>query len=560
MRRTILAGAAAIAVAAAGLVAAPAGAADVTPLEVVVTNRGGGPLYGAEVAVRQGGAVVASGESDARGRLTTNLPTGTYQVTVTFADGCVAIAPGVSDVVLTAGSTQRLNLALDGPSVVSGRVTSKQLPVAGARIYLDSLDLSEVAKADADGWYSFTLCDDSEWLDGGSLSADWGTGGNSPRTYSGPTGRRADGTGVGYKRDSWAERNFELYSSLGNITGKVVDSKGRPVAGVWVEAKATDRNAFGVSTGKTAADGTYRIPGLPHGSYKVTSRKGAAERSVAVKVTTGRTGTANIKLPPGTIPGKISAKVSVPKQIEEHVQTGVTVKDSKGRTVGEYGPFHNGKTTVSYLAPGRYRVYLDGTGISKQVKVTKGKTTRISFTRPVGTKITGTVRWANGKAFAKRSLIAYDSRGGVLATVKTNARGEYTIRGAMPGKYRITAWHAESDLGRGTTVTVKKGKNAKASWRFVKTGTITGTVLNSQGSPARGVEVAAYDSRGHEVSISLGHTDDQGRYSLKVKPGKLTLRTVDPTDGGIGYFHGKAKVTAKKGTSVAAPTITVKGP
>ena len=79
-------------------------------------------------------------------------------------------------------------------------------------------------------------------------------------------------------------------------------------------------------------------------------------------------------------------------------------------------------------------------------------------------------------------------------------------------------------------------------------------------SPARGVEVAAYDSRGHEVSISLGHTDDQGRYSLKVKPGKLTLRTVDPTDGGIGYFHGKAKVTAKKGTSVAAPTITVKGP
>ena len=85
MRRKILAALATVTVVLTGVVAAPAGAADVAPLEVVVTNRGGGPLDGAKVAVRQGGAVVASGESDARGRLTTNLPTGTYQVTVTFS-------------------------------------------------------------------------------------------------------------------------------------------------------------------------------------------------------------------------------------------------------------------------------------------------------------------------------------------------------------------------------------------------------------------------------------------------------------------------------------------
>ena len=68
MRRKILAALATVTVVLTGVVAAPAGAADVAPLEVVVTNRGGGPLKGLfRVAVggavrrRPGACVVGSG-------------------------------------------------------------------------------------------------------------------------------------------------------------------------------------------------------------------------------------------------------------------------------------------------------------------------------------------------------------------------------------------------------------------------------------------------------------------------------------------------------------------
>src|SRR4029453_7007596 len=55
--------------------------------------------------------------------------------------------------------------------------------------------------------------------------------------------------------------------TTGAIEGRAVDPSGAGLAGVRVEA--TSPSLQGVRTAATAADGSYRLPALPPGSYTV---------------------------------------------------------------------------------------------------------------------------------------------------------------------------------------------------------------------------------------------------------------------------------------------------
>jgi hypothetical protein len=55
--------------------------------------------------------------------------------------------------------------------------------------------------------------------------------------------------------------------TTGSISGRVVDSLGAPAPGVTVEA--TSQSLQGARNTETAADGVYRFPGVPPGSYQI---------------------------------------------------------------------------------------------------------------------------------------------------------------------------------------------------------------------------------------------------------------------------------------------------
>ncbi len=159
MRRKILAALAVVAVVLTGVAAAPAGAADVAPLEVVVTNRGGGPLEGAKVTVTRGPDVVATEVADAHGSVKVPLAAGDYAVRATFDSVCVTTSPAAASVHHVAGVASRASLTIDGVSVITGRLTADGAPAVGARVNASGAGkYRDLGAVDSDGRFAFEAC------------------------------------------------------------------------------------------------------------------------------------------------------------------------------------------------------------------------------------------------------------------------------------------------------------------------------------------------------------------------------------------------------------------
>ena len=376
-------------------------------------------------------------------------------------------------------------------------------------------------------------------------------------TYFGNVTRGTDAATISVPQDGAAQADIEMFTQLGSVTGKVVDAKGKPLAGARFTMRATNR--YAEYEGRTDKSGRFRLDGILRATYRVTvGTKKSGRATKTVTVTPKRTTSVTLKARPT---GKISVAIKLPAKISKRVHVGVTVLDSKGGAVGATNYVKNGAGTVSNLRAGTYRVVLDGTNISKRVSVRSGKTTRVSFTRPAGTTISGTVRKANGKPLAKGRVLVEDQYGTELGAVTTTSKGKYIVRGAVQGRYvvRPPSWFV-GDESKARSVAVTKGKAAKANLRFDKPGTVTGTVRTDGDKPAASVWVLLQDSWG-QTPMDLVYTDKHGRFSAKVPPGRYTIRIVDGWDdeGGGGYVHATSKspVTVKAGKTTTAPAITV---
>src|SRR5688572_29302245 len=90
----------------------------------------------------------------------------------------------------------------------------------------------------------------------------------------------------------------------------------------------------------------------------------------------------------------------------------------------------------------------------------------------------------------------------------------------------------------------------------VTTGSLSGRVTNPSGSPVAGVRVAVVPAgdRNADELLSLGQTDDAGRYRLEVIPGRYAVlvgRLDCPT-----YFPGTKQRNDAKELSIAAGSAT----
>jgi hypothetical protein len=311
----------------------------------------------------------------------------------------------------------------------------------------------------------------------GSASAAAGT----PRSSgSGPTGLTA-------------ARQF------GGLAGRVVDSRGRALAGACVTASpATVRRPSerASQTVVTSADGMFMVSGLPAGAYLLRYRNCLTSASTlipwvtssAAYVTGGRTtmlGPVTVRPraggPAAEMPDRRALTRLTAAQLRRHVKRqdlgGIagTVLGPHGRHIkglcftvysggGGFGisiPADGRYSTGKTLPPGKYKVGFDAVSCSPfgtasgnwapewyrgkftlsaadTVVVKAGKITRgIGAVMRPGAVISGTVTGHAGHALRGVCVIAATPHGSFVQQVITRRNGRYQFRGLDPGRYGI---------------------------------------------------------------------------------------------------------------------------
>jgi uncharacterized surface anchored protein len=246
----------------------------------------------------------------------------------------------------------------------------------------------------------------------------------------------------------------------GTIVGAVTDASGAPLGVVEI---ATDPAS---GTALTAADGTYRLDGIPPGTYEVRGTKSAyrAGQKAGVAVTAGGTAYADLRLEAEAAVEFGSVRVTVTDDAADSALVGATVRlDPTGRTQVSGA---NGEVLFRQVEAGAYTVsatregYLAATATALTA-VAGEETTAALALAPVPT--TGTI--------SGRITDAADHAGVPGATVTTEpattpatttADGTYELAGLAPGSYRIHAAMAGFHEAVSEVIVVTAGGSATA--------------------------------------------------------------------------------------------------
>ena len=393
----------------------------------------------------------------------------------------------------------------------------------------------------------------------------------------------------------------------GSLAGRVVDSRGTPVAGVRVMGSAVrDKGSTtatvsfeGMSGGDsvvTGADGAFLLVGLDEGKVGVrvyddngplrwadAAHRDKPREQIVFELAKAadRTGiTLTVETLDGVIRGNV---IGVDKKPAADVWLTASLVDETPKTPEEmvegarYGEAAQSKPVltgadgtfvIDRLRKGTYEVVAEaarGTSRAQKSGVKTGDSVTLTLAA-LGT-LTGRVT-ANNKPVAaydltcKRPSTAGDDDREIDRRV-TDDTGAYKLERMPPAEYTCTA---VADDGRATgTVKVPPGE-AKLDLVLAPFATITGTIVSAlSGKPVPGVKLMiagdGFDAKQlGEMLTGGGPTSDaNGKFTvLRVPPGKGSL-TVMPKDGGFQEL-AKRDFEATSGQRLDLGTIKVVPP
>ena len=303
-------------------------------------------------------------------------------------------------------------------------------------------------------------------------------------------------------REQWAART--THAGLGVITGTVVGFDSQPVTGACVTAVGTGRSI----TAAAAPDGTFRLAGLPAGSYALEYRDCAA----ADRYLTSWSG--------GAVAPSTAARVQVDAGQVRHVP------------VMAMRPVNLAAAIAAQQATFRRELAAGERDLPAAAAAKTGE---------IAGKVTG-----KGKPLSGICVAALTAKGGRGYLTMTSKHGTYTVRDISPGKYRVVfagpfcpphgnwlpqAYRNDNKPsaalgGGGTVIRVRAGhKTAGINGNLRLGGEISGTVTSKSGAKLRGICVEVTSS-GSAVSFGYaGHTAANGVYHVHaLPPAKYTLQ------------------------------------
>jgi len=344
----------------------------------------------------------------------------------------------------------------------------------------------------------------------------------------------------------------------GSLSGRVVDAKGKPVAGASVNAASGNRTEVvngmvtSGSAALTGADGTFELTGLAAASYRLSvldrgrplPMKAAA--TIAIAPGEHKTGVELVvDRPDGVIQGTVTgpdgkpladAWVSVDQSLEDML---ASLDDHPGdfhemrvESRGDGGGAPNAIAPVLTDANGHFAI----TGLTRApwtvtAEAQGGKLRgRSEHVKPDATiaialasvqVLTGTVHATAPPAWFSVEL------DGPTSTQRTFAwtDGSFTFANVDPGAYAVKV---TSPAGTGEAqVTIGKG-NASVDISLTSNGTIVGKLVDPDGKPLPDIGLAVVPDLGDgRLQISLNAppptSGPDGSFSVPSKPGKVVL-------------------------------------
>lgn len=307
----------------------------------------------------------------------------------------------------------------------------------------------------------------------------------------------------------------------GGLTGFVTDTNNSGVAGATVRVIAGPALRSTV----TGANGSYTIPSLPRGAYRVTASADGFTSSVRDAVV-------------GDTPVRLDFRIRREADADTGILTGLITDRTTGAGIPgatiEISNDRNSRTALTNAA-GEYRfenvpagfyrmlVSRDGyvRGIRSAVRVRAGQTTTVNMAlRPRSSeqgRIFGRVTAAG--AGVSGAAITLLSDGRTAGSTQTGSQGEYELTRVLSGIYdlRVKAAGFAERIVRG--IRVDPGQRVRVDVALTnlgnEVGNVEGFVLDATGEPINGASVQVTEG---PVTGQFDVTDSTGAFAIRNLP------------------------------------------
>lgn len=353
------------------------------------------------------------------------------------------------------------------------------------------------------------------------------------------------------------------------VSGKI-SSAGRPVENAQVILVREEASESAAAGGESGKDGSYRVKGLPAGSYtlavsyKVGNARAAYRQPMPI-VIAGNVADHDITLPTGAITGTVldaqgrpvkEAWVQKVKEGTEQSPDPFPISTTAG--LSSVKTDQGGKFAFLSLGEGSYTIKAQksAAGVARESVTLSGNDSRadITLTLKPGSSLTLRLLSAQTKQPIERAAVRLSGKNGVLFKneMLRPRKGEISISDLMPGTYRLEvgAEGYSSVVREGIAV----GPEAKKPIEFSleKATPLLVTVQNEQKKPVAGALIELHDAAGKAFAPLLCSksgiedtvvTNARGEAKITcLPPGTYSIRA-----RASGCQPSEAKASLKKG-------------